>query len=90
MLPLKNIPLVLLFPSFVTRFGIRDLLGMAILANITLQTTELTRLQVGSDSGPANIIVSTIVEAENVLPLLLEYKNAGREINVNTTSLLSF
>lgn len=46
-----------------------------------LQTTELTRLQVGTE-GPVNIIVSTIVEAENILPLLLEYKDNGRPCNV--------
>ncbi|KAH6663188.1 putative serine dehydratase domain-containing protein [Halenospora varia] len=48
----------------------------------THKTTELTRLQVGSGTGPVNIIVSTIIEADNVLPLLLEYKNAGRAVNL--------
>lgn len=51
-------------------------------SDVCLQTTELTRLQVGEGTGPANIIVSTIIEAENVAPLLLEYKAAGRAINV--------
>jgi hypothetical protein len=38
---------------------------------------------VGGGLGPVNIIVSTLIEAENVLPLLLEYKNAGRAVNVS-------
>jgi D-serine ammonia-lyase len=46
------------------------------------KTIELTRLQVGSGTGPVNIIVSTLVEAEFVLPLLLEYKSQGRAVNV--------
>lgn len=50
-------------------------------ADAFLQTTELTRLQVGTE-GPVNIIVSTIIEAENILPLLLEYKDHGRSVNV--------
>jgi hypothetical protein len=52
---------------------------------ISLQTTELTRLMVGGGLGPVNIIVSTLIEAENVLPLLLEYKAAGRAVNVNSS-----
>ncbi|KAH8680083.1 putative serine dehydratase domain-containing protein [Tricladium varicosporioides] len=48
----------------------------------THKTIELTRLQVGSGIGPVNIIVSTIIEAEHVLPLLLEYKNSGRAVNL--------
>ncbi|QSZ29585.1 hypothetical protein DSL72_004101 [Monilinia vaccinii-corymbosi] len=48
----------------------------------THKTTELTRLQVGDGSGPVNIVVSTVVEAENIAPLLIEYKNKGRAVNV--------
>ncbi|KAG4034902.1 hypothetical protein MFRU_002g02510 [Monilinia fructicola] len=48
----------------------------------THKTTELTSLQVGDGSGPANIVVSTVIEAENIVPLLLEYKNKGRAVNV--------
>ncbi|KAI9648434.1 hypothetical protein NHQ30_003068 [Ciborinia camelliae] len=48
----------------------------------THKTTELTRLQVGDGSGPANIVVSTVVEAENIVPLLLEYKHKGRAVNL--------
>ncbi|TGO71111.1 hypothetical protein BELL_0618g00030 [Botrytis elliptica] len=45
-------------------------------------TTELTRLQIGDGPGPANIVVSTVVEAENIVPLLLEYKSKGRAVNI--------
>ncbi|ESZ94975.1 hypothetical protein SBOR_4658 [Sclerotinia borealis F-4128] len=48
----------------------------------THKTTELTRLQVGDGPGSANIVVSTVVEAENIVPILLEYKNKGRPMNV--------
>jgi hypothetical protein len=37
-------------------------------------------MQVGS--GPANFIVSTLTEAENLLPFLLECQNSGRESSV--------
>ncbi|KAG0652181.1 D-serine deHydratase [Hyphodiscus hymeniophilus] len=50
-------------------------------ADLFRQTTELTRLQVGP-TGPVNIIVSTLIEAENILPLLLEYKEHGRAVNL--------
>ncbi|KAL2127785.1 hypothetical protein VTI74DRAFT_10170 [Chaetomium olivicolor] len=47
------------------------------------KTTELTRLQVGDDSTrPVSLIVSTIIEAENILPLLQEYQSRGRSVNV--------
>lgn len=60
-----------------------DALGFGWRAHIkTHKTLELTRLQVGSGSGPVNIIASTIIEAEFVLPLLLEYKSQGRVVNV--------
>ncbi|XMA18756.1 hypothetical protein WAI453_011547 [Rhynchosporium graminicola] len=48
----------------------------------THKTTELTRIQVGEGSGPANIIVSTILEAEQIVRLLLEYKSAGRAVDL--------
>ncbi|CAN8101457.1 unnamed protein product [Discula destructiva] len=49
----------------------------------THKTTELTRLQVGEDPRtPANIIVSTILEAENITPLLQTYQKQGRTVNV--------
>ncbi|KAI5920688.1 putative serine dehydratase domain-containing protein [Camillea tinctor] len=49
----------------------------------THKTEELTRLQVGDNSSsPVNIVVSTLIEAESVLPLLKEYQEKGREVNV--------
>ncbi|KAI0966429.1 putative serine dehydratase domain-containing protein [Xylaria arbuscula] len=49
----------------------------------THKTAELTRLQVGDDdSTPVNIVVSTLAEAENVLPLLKEYQSKGRQVNM--------
>jgi hypothetical protein len=38
---------------------------------------------VGDGPRPANIIVSTVKEAENITPLLLEMKKANREVNVS-------
>jgi hypothetical protein len=53
-----------------------------------LQTLELTRLQVGDKAdSPVNLIVSTVVEAENVLPLLKEYQDAGRPVNVKNLAI---
>ncbi|KAH6650581.1 putative serine dehydratase domain-containing protein [Chaetomium tenue] len=47
------------------------------------KTTELTRLQVGDTlTTPVSLIVSTIIEAENILPLLQEYQSHGRSVNV--------
>ncbi|KAL1843499.1 hypothetical protein VTJ49DRAFT_1370 [Mycothermus thermophilus] len=47
------------------------------------KTTELTRLQVGDHlSTPVLLVVSTIVEAENIVPLLREYQSRGRHVNV--------
>ncbi|ORY54819.1 putative serine dehydratase domain-containing protein [Pseudomassariella vexata] len=49
----------------------------------THKTAELTRLQVGDDSSSAvNIIVSTLTEAENVVPLLQEFRQNSRKVNV--------
>jgi hypothetical protein len=56
---------------------------VGIFADNHFKTTELTRLQIGEGSGPASIIVSTILEAENITPLLLELKQAGRDVNVS-------
>lgn len=49
----------------------------------THKTLELTRLQVGEDPAtPANIIVSTLKEAEKTMPLLQEFQSKGRKVNV--------
>ncbi|KAK0624632.1 putative serine dehydratase domain-containing protein [Bombardia bombarda] len=61
-----------------------DRLGLQWRAHIkSHKTTELTRLQVGNEQAtPVRLIVSTIVEAENILPLLKEYQSKGRHINL--------
>lgn len=52
-----------------------------------MQTSELTRLQVGDQgSSPVNVAVSTVVEAENILPLLKEYQENSRSVNVGKGS----
>ena len=48
----------------------------------THKTTQLTRLQVGADCKDVRLVVSTLVEAEQLVPLLLEYKNRGAAVNV--------
>ncbi|KAK5630641.1 hypothetical protein RRF57_006356 [Xylaria bambusicola] len=54
----------------------------------THKTAELTRLQVGDDdTTPVKIVVSTLAEAENVLPLLEEYQLKGREVNLGPHGL---
>lgn len=45
---------------------------------------EITQLQVGKDaSRPVSLIVSTLAEAEFLLPMLEEYKKEGRKVNVS-------
>ncbi|KAG5973869.1 hypothetical protein E4U55_000224 [Claviceps digitariae] len=49
----------------------------------THKTVEITQLQVGKDANrPVNIIVSTLAEAEFLLPMLTEHRNQGRKVNV--------
>ncbi|KAF1977045.1 hypothetical protein BU23DRAFT_587645 [Bimuria novae-zelandiae CBS 107.79] len=56
-------------------------LGVGFRAHVkSHKTLELSKLQVGS--GPANFIVSTVTEAENLLPFLLECQASGRESSV--------
>ncbi|CAK7197385.1 hypothetical protein SEUCBS139899_000031 [Sporothrix eucalyptigena] len=47
----------------------------------THKTIELTRLQVG-DELPVQLIASTVLEAERVLPLLQSYQEDGRSVNI--------
>ncbi|KAI3396713.1 hypothetical protein diail_11740 [Diaporthe ilicicola] len=48
----------------------------------THKTQELTRLQVGENSEtPANIIVSTVLEAEEIAPVLKDFQSKGRKVN---------
>jgi D-serine deaminase-like pyridoxal phosphate-dependent protein len=48
----------------------------------THKTSQLTRLQVGESSKDVRLIVSTVIEAEQLLPLLRSYKLAGAKVNV--------
>ncbi|OIW26126.1 hypothetical protein CONLIGDRAFT_635869 [Coniochaeta ligniaria NRRL 30616] len=49
----------------------------------THKTVQLTRLQVGDhDDTPVNIVVSTVAEATNLLPLMQEYQGKGRSVNI--------
>ncbi|KID92781.1 alanine racemase domain protein [Metarhizium guizhouense ARSEF 977] len=46
-------------------------------------TIEITEFQVGTDAArPVNLIVSTLAEAEFLLPRLKEYRSQGRKVNV--------
>ncbi|KIX95701.1 uncharacterized protein Z520_08408 [Fonsecaea multimorphosa CBS 102226] len=58
-------------------------LGVSFRAHVkTHKTSEITRLQVGEDCNDVRLIVSTIIEAEQLVPLLLEYKSRIAKINV--------
>jgi D-serine deaminase-like pyridoxal phosphate-dependent protein len=58
-------------------------LGVGFRAHIkTHKTLELSKLQVG-ETGPANFIVSTVIEAENLFPFILECQAKGREASVS-------
>ncbi|KEF60279.1 uncharacterized protein A1O9_05129 [Exophiala aquamarina CBS 119918] len=48
----------------------------------THKTAEMTKLQVGENCKDVRLVVSTVIEAEHVVPLLLEYKQAGAKVNV--------
>ncbi|KAG6025664.1 hypothetical protein E4U19_003023 [Claviceps sp. Clav32 group G5] len=49
----------------------------------THKTVEITQLQVGKDATrPVSLIVSTLAEAEFLLPMLEKYKEEGRKVNV--------
>ncbi|KAJ4348175.1 uncharacterized protein N0V89_009547 [Didymosphaeria variabile] len=58
-------------------------LGVGFRAHVkSHKTLELSKLQVGTGDGEANFIVSTLTEAENLLPFLLECQSNGRESSV--------
>ncbi|KAL9622785.1 MAG: hypothetical protein Q9160_002904 [Pyrenula sp. 1 TL-2023] len=60
-----------------------DRLGVNFRAHVkTHKTTELTRLQVGDTSKQVKLVVSTVIEAESLLPYLNECQNGGRTVNV--------
>ncbi|KKY25373.1 putative alanine racemase domain protein [Phaeomoniella chlamydospora] len=57
-------------------------LGVGFRAHVkTHKTTEGVRLQMG-DSQEVNLVASTVLEIENLVPLLREYRDAGRSINI--------
>ncbi|KAK4940609.1 hypothetical protein LTR28_009091, partial [Elasticomyces elasticus] len=58
-------------------------LGVQFRAHVkTHKTTELTRLQVGASSRDIRLVVSTVTEAEGLLPYLLECKRQGKSISL--------
>ncbi|WKT48151.1 D-serine dehydratase-like domain [Fusarium oxysporum f. sp. vasinfectum] len=60
-----------------------DTLGLGFRAHVkTHKTIEATRLQIGQGSGDVKLIVSTLAEIEHLLPLLKEYKDAGRRLDI--------
>ncbi|KAF5858747.1 hypothetical protein ETB97_003856, partial [Aspergillus alliaceus] len=46
------------------------------------KTTELARLQVGTSSQTINFVASTLLEIENLAPLLKEYRDNGHRVNI--------
>ncbi|KAJ9607253.1 hypothetical protein H2200_008326 [Cladophialophora chaetospira] len=48
----------------------------------THKTSEITQLQVGADCKDVRLIVSTLVEAEHLISLLLDYKSRNAKINM--------
>ncbi|KAH9903750.1 putative serine dehydratase domain-containing protein [Xylariomycetidae sp. FL2044] len=49
----------------------------------THKTAEVAKLQVGDDvNRPVNLIISTLEEAEFVLPMLRQYRAQGRAVNI--------
>ena len=58
-------------------------LGCSFRAHVkTHKTSAITRLQVGEDCKDVRLIVSTVIEAEQLVPLLLEYKNRNAKVNI--------
>ncbi|KAH8813040.1 putative serine dehydratase domain-containing protein [Xylogone sp. PMI_703] len=60
-----------------------DALGLGWRAHIkTHKTSELTHLQLGDGSDPADVVVSTLIEAENIVPVLKEHQSKNRPVNL--------
>ncbi|PNP78939.1 hypothetical protein FNYG_07804 [Fusarium nygamai] len=60
-----------------------DALGLGFRAHVkTHKTIEATRLQIGQGSSDVKLIVSTLAEIEHLLPLLKEFKAAGRRLDI--------
>jgi hypothetical protein len=52
------------------------------------QTTEITRLQVGEGSDDVRLLATSLSEAENLVPLLVEYQQKGLQANVQMATAL--
>ncbi|KAG5295080.1 type III pyridoxal 5-phosphate-dependent enzyme domain-containing protein, alanine racemase domain [Histoplasma ohiense] len=60
-----------------------DALGVFFRSHVkTHKTTELTKFQVGEQSNPVRLVVSTLAEAEQLQPYLEECKANGRSIDL--------
>jgi D-serine ammonia-lyase len=57
--------------------------GVSFRAHVkTHKTTQLTRLQVGTEAKDVRLVVSTLVEAEQLVPTVIEYRSRGGDVNV--------
>ncbi len=58
-------------------------LGLSFRAHVkTHKTTELTRYQVGEYCKDIRLVVSSVIEAEHLVPLLKEYQNRAAKVNM--------
>ncbi|KAG9793211.1 D-serine dehydratase [Exophiala dermatitidis] len=58
-------------------------LGCSFRAHVkTHKTAEITKLQVGAECKDVRLVVSTVMEAEQLFPLLTEYRQQGAKVNV--------
>jgi hypothetical protein len=51
---------------------------------IMRQTIEIARLQIDDDPEQARVLVNNLSDAENLLPLFLEYQKEGKQVNVSS------
>ncbi|KAK4945458.1 hypothetical protein LTR10_015354 [Elasticomyces elasticus] len=57
--------------------------GVSFRAHVkTHKTSEITRLQVGNDCKDVRLIVSTVLEAEQLVPLLMDYQQRDAKVNI--------